>query len=119
MVPSLKTYNSNDPAYVVDKPQLRYVPEVELECYRTFAVDFNTARWPVFIVHKSFFEDESIVFRHGMAGIFTIVNKILILDGDMVAVEKGDFPLSTLDLSLSEDDIDPSVFGRPFSFIEE
>ena len=109
----------NDPAYVVEKPQLRYVTEVVLECYRTFAVDFNTARWPVFVVHKSFFEDESIVFRHGMAGIFTIFNKILILDGDLVAVDKGDFPLSTLDQSLSEDDIDPSVFGRPFSFIDE
>ena len=99
----------NDPAYVVEKPQLGYVPEVMLECYRTFAVDFNTARWPVFVVHKSFFEDESIVFRHAMAGIFSIENKIMIVDGDSAAVDKGDIPLSTLDQSLAEDIIDPAV----------
>ncbi len=114
-----KVTDRNDPMYVVDKPQMRYVPEVVLECYRTFAVDFNTVRSPVFVTHKSFFEDESIVFRHGMAGIFSIENKILVADGDMVAVDKSDFPLSTLDQSLLEDVIDPSVFGRPFSFIDE
>jgi hypothetical protein len=54
-----------------------------------------------------------------MAGIFSIENKILVADGDMVAVDKSDFPLSTLDQSLSEDATDPSVFGRPFSFIDE
>ena len=41
-----KVTDRNDPLYVVEKPQMRYVPEVILECYRTFAVDFNTARWP-------------------------------------------------------------------------
>jgi hypothetical protein len=90
-----------------------------LECFRTFAVDFNTARWPVFVVHKSFFEDESIVFRHGMTGIFSIENKIMVVDGDIIKVEKEDFPLSTLDQSLSEDVVDPAVFGRPFSFVDE
>jgi len=114
-----KVTDRNGPMCVVDKPQMRYVPEVVLECYRTFAVDFNTVRSPVFVTHKSFFEDESIVFRHGMAGIFSIENKILVADGDIVAVEKIDFPLSNLDQSLLEEAIDPSVFGRPFSFIDE
>ena len=62
--------------------------EVVLECYRTFAVDFNTVRPPVFVTHKSLFEDESIVFRHGMAALFSIENKILVADGDLVAVDK-------------------------------
>ena len=83
-----KVTDRNDPMYVVDKPQMRYVPEVVLECYRTFAVDFNTVRSPVFVTHKSFFEDESIVFRHGMAGIFSIENKIFVADGVIVAVDK-------------------------------
>ena len=34
-----KVTDRNDPAYVVDKPQLRYVPEVLLECFRTYAID--------------------------------------------------------------------------------
>ena len=83
-----------------------------------FALSNNTARWPVFVVHKSFFEDESIVFRHGMTGIFSIENKIMVVDGDIIKVEKEDFPLSTLDQSLSEDLVDPAVFGRPFSFVD-
>jgi hypothetical protein len=71
--------------YVVDKPQLRCVPEILLECFHTFAVDFNTVRWPVYVIHKSFFEDESSAFRHGMSGIYAIVNKVLVLDGELVA----------------------------------
>ena len=35
-----KVTDRNDPAYVVDKPQLRYVPELLLECFRTYATDF-------------------------------------------------------------------------------
>ena len=104
-----KVTDRKDPAYVVEKPQLRYGPEVRLECYRTFAVDFNTARPSVFGVHKLFYEDESIVFRHAMAGIFSIENKIMIVDGDSAAVDQGDLPLSTLDQSLAEDIIDPAV----------
>ena len=46
-----KITDRNDPAYVVDKPQLRYVPELILECHHTYAVDFNASRWPVFVVH--------------------------------------------------------------------
>ena len=51
-----KVTDRNDPAYVVEKPQLRCFPEIMLECSRTFAV------WPVFVVHKSCFEDEWMVF---------------------------------------------------------
>jgi len=105
--------------YVVDKPQLRYVPEILLECFHTFAVDFNTVRWPVYVIHKSVFEDESIAFRHGMSGIYAIENKVLVLDGERVAVVQADFPLSTLDQSLAEGVVDHSVFGRSYSFLDE
>ena len=57
---------------------------------------FDTARWPVFIVHKTFFEDESLVFRHGMNGIYSIENKKMVVDV-VISVDRGDFPLSTLD----------------------
>ena len=118
LVEALKTCNRNDPAYVVDKPQLRHVPELLLECYRTYAVAFDTARWPVFIVHKTFFEDESLVFRHGMNGIYSIENKKMVVDA-VISVDRGDFPLSTLDQILSEGVINPEVFGRSFSFLED
>ena len=98
-----KVTDRNDPAYVVDKPQLRYVPEVLLECFRTYVIDFNTPRWPIYVIHSSYFVDESVVFRHGMTGIFSIENKVMVLDVT-VPVNRGDFPLSTLDQSLTEGD---------------
>ena len=76
-----KVTDRNDPAYVVDKPQLRYVPEVLLECFRTYAIDFNTPRWPIYVIHSSYFVDESVVFRHGMTGIFSIQNKVMVRNG--------------------------------------
>ena len=91
-----KLMDRNDPAYVIEKPQLRYVPELLLECFHTYAVDFAAPRWPIFVIHKSFFLDESVAFRHGMAGIFCIENKILVLDGEHVPVGNGDFPLSVI-----------------------
>ncbi len=105
-----KVTDRNDPAYVVDKPQLRYVPEVLLECFRTYAVDFNTPRWPVYVIHRSYFVDESVAFRHGMAGIYYIENKAMVVDV-VIPVDRGDFPRSSLDLSMSEGVIDENVIG--------
>ena len=115
--PVQKVTDRNDPTYVVDSPQMRYVPEVYLECFRTYAVDFNTARWPIYVIHKAYLEDESVIFRHGMSGIYSIDRKRMVIDVD-VNVDKGDFPLSTLDHALTEGVNDPSVFGRSFSFID-
>ena len=116
--PVQKVTDRNDPTYVVDSPQMRYVPEVYLECFRTYAVDFNTARWPIYVIHKAYLEDESVIFRHGMSGIYSIDRKRMVIDVD-VNVDKGDFPLSTLDHALTEGVNDPSVFGRSFSFIND
>jgi hypothetical protein len=112
-----KVTDRNDPTYVADKPQLRYVPEMILECFHTYAVDFNTPRWPVYVIHKSFFVDESVVFRHGMSGIYSIENKCLVVDA-VVPVDRGDFPLSSLDQALTEGNFDHSVFGRSLSFLD-
>ena len=107
-----KITDRNDPTYVVDKPQLRYVSELILECFRTYAVAFDTVRF-----HKEGFVDEAIVFRHGMAGIYSIENKSLVVDV-VIPVVRGDFPLSTLDLSLTEGVVDPALFGRSYSFVD-
>ena len=103
---------------MVEKPQLRYVPEVTLECFRTYAMGFDTPRLPIYVIHKSFFEDETVVFRHGMDGIYSIDKKMMVLDVIM-PVDRGDFPLSTLDHALSQGIIDPTVFGRSFSFLDD
>jgi hypothetical protein len=48
-----KVTDRNDPAYVVEKPQLRFVPEIILECFRTYAVGFDSprGRYMSFISH--------------------------------------------------------------------
>jgi len=112
-----KVSDRNDPTYVVDKPQLRYVSELILECFRTYAVAFDTVRWPVFVVHKTFFEDEAIVFRHGMSGIYSIQNKSMVMD-IVIPVVRSEFPLSTLDESMTEGPVDPAIFGRSYSFLD-
>jgi len=103
-----KITDRNDPAYVVEKP----------ECFRTYAMGFDTPRWPIYVVHKSFFEDKTVVFRHGMDGIYSIENKMMVADV-IVAVDRGEFPLSSLDQALTEGIIDPTVFGRSFSFLDD
>ncbi len=112
-----KVTDRDDPAYVVDKAQLRYVPEMMLDCFHTFAVDFNTPRWSVYVIHESFIVDESVVFRHSMSGIYSIENKSMVVDV-VVPVDRGDFPLSTLDQVLTEGDCDHAVFGRSLSFLD-
>ena len=113
-----KVSDRNDPSYVTEKPQMRYVPEVILETFHTHAVNFDIVKQPIFVVHKSYFEDESLAFRHGMGGIFAIGSKVVTEDGEAILVERSEFPLSTFDLSLTDGLIDHSVFGVPFYFID-
>ena len=47
-----KVTDRNDPAYVVEKPQLRFVPEIILECFRTYAVGFDSPCWPIYVIHS-------------------------------------------------------------------
>ncbi len=71
------------------------------------------------MVHKSYFEDESLAFRHGIGRVFSIGSKIINADGDIITVDKGEFPLSILEILLTEQgSIDHAVFGGPFSFID-
>ena len=67
-----KMTDRKDPSYVVEKPQLRFVPELIWDTCHTFPVGLNHPKEPIYVVFRQFFEDESIVFRHGMDGIFSI-----------------------------------------------
>jgi len=104
-----KMTDRNDPLYVVEKPQLRFVPELILDSFNTFAVDLTHPKEAIYVVHREFFEDESIVFRHGMYGIFSIANKIVDVDGNIVPCDKVDFPLSSLDVVLVGDVVEPAI----------
>jgi len=84
--------------YVVEKPQLRFAPELILDSFHTYAVDLKHPKEPIYVVHREFMEDESILFRHGMANIFFISNKIADEAGTIVPVEKVDF--QSIDLAL-------------------
>jgi len=113
-----KIKDRNDPAYVVEAPQLRYVPEVNLHTFQTFAVDLKAPKQAVFVVHRSFFEDETIVFRHGMGGLFSITNKVVNDEGMLVVVNKEEFPVSDLDATLTEGILEPILFASPPTFID-
>ena len=41
------------------------------------------------------------------------------VDGDVIPVGVDEFPLSTLNRVLGAGDVDPSVFGQPFSFLDD
>jgi hypothetical protein len=114
-----KISDRNDPAYGAEKPRMRYVPEVILETFNTHAVNLDVVKQPIYVVHKSYFEDESLAFRHGMFGIFAIGSKIVSADGDPIVIDKSEFPLSTLEHSLTDGVINYSVFGRLSSFIDD
>ena len=114
-----KMTNRNDPLYVVEKPQLRFVPELILDSCRTFAVDLTQAKEPIYVVFREYFEDESIIFRHGMNGIFSVANKIIDEEGNTVPCDKVQFPLSSLDLELIGDVVDHTVLLRNPTFLDQ
>ena len=113
-----KVTDRNDPEYVVQLPQLRYVPELVLRTFQTFAVDLNAPKEPIFVVHRSFFEDETIIFRHGMMGLYAIANKMVTDQGLLAEASKEEFPFSDLDATLTEGLLDPILFAAPPSFID-
>ena len=113
-----KMTDRNDPLYVVEKPQLRFVPELILDTCRTFAVGLSHPKVPIYVVHRQFFEDESIVFRHGMDGIFSIANKIVDEEGNFIPCDGVDFPISSLESLLTENVLDPAVLLRPPTFLD-
>ena len=113
-----KVTDRNDPEYVVQLPQLRYVPELVLHTFQTFAVDLNAPKEPIFVVHRSFFEDETIIFRHGMSGLYAIANKIVNDQGLLAEASKEEFPFSDLDATLTDGVLDPILFAAPLSFID-
>ena len=84
--PVEKMTDRNDPMYVVEKPQLRFAPELILDSFHTYAVDLKHPKEPIYVVHREFMEDESILFRHGMANIFFISNKIADEAGTIVKI---------------------------------
>ena len=108
----------NDPMYVVEKPQLRFAPELILDSFRTYAVDLNHHKVPIYVVHREFLEDESILFRHGMADIFFISNKTVDEDGTIVPVEKVDFPIASIDSLLTGDVVDPTILSCIPTFLD-
>ena len=74
----------------------------------------------IYVVYHGYFEDESIVFRHGMNGIFSIANKIVVEEGNLVACDKVDFPLSSLDVLLIGEVVDATAlqFYEEASFLD-
>ena len=113
-----KITDRNDPMYVVEKPQLRFAPELILDSFRTYAVDLNHYKVPIYVVHREFLEDESILFRHGMADIFFISNKTVDEDGTIVPVDKVDFPIASIDSLLTGDVVDPTILSCIPTFLD-
>ena len=113
-----KMTDRNEPLYVVEKPQLRFVRELILDSSRTFAVDLTQAKDPIYVVFRGYFEDESIIFRHGMDAIFSTGNKIVDEESNTVPCDKEEFPLSSLDVDLTGDVVDDAVLLRNPTFLD-
>ncbi len=50
-----KITDRNDPSYVIEKPQMRFVPELILDSTRTFAIGLNHPKVPIYVVFRQFF----------------------------------------------------------------
>ncbi len=70
--PVEKVSEPNLAGFAHNKPQLRFVPEVFLDMSTSHCVRFDAPIKPVYVVHNEHFENEVIIFRHGMAWFYSI-----------------------------------------------
>ena len=101
-----------------NKPQLRFVSELFLDMSTSHCVRFDAPIMPVYVVHNEHFENEVIVFRHGMAGLYSISRKRMGVGMELIYCPPEDFPVSSVAKSLDAGLFDVNIFAQPPSFLD-
>jgi len=91
-----KVTEANAAGFAHNKPQLRFVTELFLDVSTSHCVRFDAQIMPIYVVHNEHFEKEVIIFRHGMAGLYSISRKRMGVGMELINCVPEEFPVSNV-----------------------
>ena len=56
---------------------------------------------PIYVVHNEYFENEVIIFRHGMSGLYSISRKRMGVGMDLMPCQSNEFPVTNVATDLN------------------
>ena len=116
--PVEKVTEANAAGFVHNKPQLRFVTELFLDMSTSHCVRFDAYIVPIYVVHNEYFENEVIIFRHGMAGLYSISRKRMGVGMELINCLPQEFPVSNVATALNTGIFDVNVFAQPPTFLD-
>ena len=112
-----KLMKANPAGFAHNKPQLRFVTELFLDMSTSHCVRFDAQVQPIYVVHKKHFENEVIIFRHGMAWLYSISRKRMGVGMDLMICQPEEFPVSNVATALVNGEFDAHTLGQPSGFL--
>jgi len=88
-----KVSEPNAAGFVHHKPQLRFVTELFLDMSTSHCLRYDAYIQPIYVVHNEYFENEVIIFRHGMAWLYSISRKRMGVGMALMNCEPEEFPV--------------------------
>ena len=108
----------NATGFVHNKPQLRFVTEPFLDLSTSHCVRFDAKIQPIYVVHNEHFENEIIIYRHGMAWLYSISRKRIGVGMDLMYCGPNEFPVSNVVLAMNAGEFDAQTLSRPPGFLD-
>ena len=84
--PVEKVTEANAAGFAHNKPQLRFVTELFLDMSTSHCVRFDACIVPIYVVHNEHFENEAILFRLGMAGLYLFLENEWVLEWSLFII---------------------------------
>ncbi len=113
-----KVTEINAAGFAHNKPQLRFVTELFLDMSTSHCVRFDAQIVPIYVVHNEHFENEIIIFRHGMAWLYSISRKRMGVGMELMNCGPEEFPVSNVALALNGGAFDTNTLAQPPGFLD-
>jgi hypothetical protein len=113
-----KVTEINAAGFAHNKPQLRFVTELFLDMSTSHCVRFDAQIVPIYVVHNEHFENEIIIFRHGMAWLYSISRKRMGVGMEPMNCGPEEFPVSNVALALNGGAFDTNTLEQPLGFLD-
>ena len=113
-----KLTEANPAGFVHNKPQLRFVTELFLDLSTSHCVRFDAQIQPIYVVHNEHFENEVIIFRHGMLWLYSISRKRMGVGMDLIPCQPNEFPVTKVATALGTGLFDANTLAQPIGFLD-
>jgi hypothetical protein len=113
-----KLNEPNLAGFVHSKPQLRFVTELFLDMSSSHCVRYDAEIQPIYVVHNEHYENENIIFRHGMSWLYSISRKRMGVGMDLMLCHPNEFPVSNVATALETGTFDANTLAQPLGFLD-